>query len=185
MASWTPAAERVTGYTSGEIIGLDFLTLCTPEQIENGRPQRGLKIAAAGGLHEEEDWRLRYDGSRFWASVLTTALRDDRGQLRGFARVIRDITERKIVESGFLARKPTVRATDCSCLAERDLYLRYAAAEECFCESRIAEALGYDPAQRCARGAVFPIRDITRTTTNHSALTLAEWPACAMTKPHG
>ncbi|HKQ78005.1 MAG TPA: PAS domain S-box protein [Blastocatellia bacterium] len=82
VASWTPAAERVTGYAGDEIIGRDFLTMCTPEQIENGSPQRGLKIAAAEGRYEEEDWRIRKDGSRFWASILTTALRDDRGLYR-------------------------------------------------------------------------------------------------------
>jgi PAS domain S-box-containing protein len=70
VASWTPAAERVTGYMGDEIIGRDFLILCTPEQIENGSPQRGLEIAAAEGRYEEEDWRIRKDGSRFWASCL-------------------------------------------------------------------------------------------------------------------
>ena len=146
MASWTPAAERVTGYTGDEIIGRDYLTLCTPEQIENGRPQRGLKIAAAEGRYEEEDWRIRKDGSRFWASVLTTALRDDRGQLRGFARVIRDITERKLVEDALRESQrfaQQIVEVSPSVIYIYDMQQR----KNVFVNRSIAEALGYDPAQ--------------------------------------
>jgi PAS domain S-box-containing protein len=146
VASWTPAAERVTGYTDDEIIGRDYLTLCTPEQIENGRPQRGLEIAAAEGRYEEEDWRLRKDGSRFWASVLTTALRDDRGRLRGFARVTRDITERKIVEDALRESQRFVQhivEVSPSIIYIYDMRQR----KNVFVNRSIAETLGYDPAQ--------------------------------------
>ena len=146
VASWHPAAERVTGYTGDEIIGRDYLTLCTPEQIENGRPQRGLKIAAAEGRYEEEDWRIRKDGSRFWASVLTTALRDDRGQLRGFARVIRDITERKLVEDALRESQrfaQQIVEVSPSVIYIYDMQQR----KNVFVNRSIAEALGYDPAQ--------------------------------------
>jgi PAS domain S-box-containing protein len=146
VASWTPAAERVTGYTGDEIIGRDFLTLCTPEQIENGRPQRGLETAAAEGRYEEEDWRVRKDGSRFWASVLTTALQDDRGRLRGFARVTRDVTERKIVEDALRESRRFVRQiveVSPSVIFIYDMQQR----KNVFVNRSIAKALGYDPAQ--------------------------------------
>src|SRR5262245_39279222 len=146
VASWTPAAERVTGYAGDEIIGRDYLTLCTPEQIENGRPQRGLEIAAAEGRYEEEDWRVRKDRSRFWASVLTTALRDDRGRLRGFARVTRDITERKIAEDALRESQRFVQQiveVSPSVIYIYDMQRR----KNVFVNRSIAETLGYDPAQ--------------------------------------
>jgi PAS domain S-box-containing protein len=146
VASWTPAAERVTGYRSEEIIGRDFLTMCTPEQIENGRPQQALKIAAAEGRYEEEDWRIRKDGSRFWTSILTTALRDDSGQLRGFARVARDITERKIVEDALRESQrfaQQIVEVSPSVIYIYDIQKR----KTVFVSHSIAEALGYDPTQ--------------------------------------
>src|SRR5215475_7675313 len=153
VASWTPAAERVTGYTGDEIIGRDYLTLCAPEQIESGRPQRGLEIAAAEGRYEEEDWRVRKDGSRFWASVLTTALQDDRGRLRGFARVTRDITERKIVEDALRESQrfaQQIVEVSPSIIYIYDLQQR----KNVFANRSIAEALGYDAA-RDAQGEEF------------------------------
>src|SRR5262245_38058387 len=153
VASWTPAAERVTGYMSDEIIGCDYLTLCTPEQIENARPQRGLRIAAAEGRYEEEDWRIRKDGSRFWASVLTTALRDDRGRLRGFARVTRDITERKIAEDAL--RESQRFAQQIVEVSPSVIYIYDIQQRKIVFENRsIAEALGYDAA-RDAQGEEF------------------------------
>jgi PAS domain S-box-containing protein len=146
VASWTPAAERVTGYTSDEIIGRDFLTLCTPEQIESGRPQRGLEIAAAEGCYEEEDWRIRKDGSRFWASILTTPLRDDSGQLRGFARVARDITERKIVDDAL--RESQRFAQQIFEVSPSVIYIYDTRRRETvFVNRSIVDELGYDPAQ--------------------------------------
>jgi hypothetical protein len=146
IVSWTPAAERVTGYTSDEIIGRDFLTLCAPEQIENGGPQRGLEIAAAEGYYEEEDWRIRKDGSRFWASMLTTALRDERGRLRGFVRVSRDITERKIVEDALRESQRFVQQivdVSPSVIYIYDMRQR----KNVFVNRSIAKTLGYDQAQ--------------------------------------
>jgi len=98
VISWNSGAERITGYKETEILGSDLSVFFTPEEIEEGRPRHGLQVAAAAGRFEEEGWRVRKDGSRFWASVFTTALWDEAGRLRGFAKVTHDITWRKETE---------------------------------------------------------------------------------------
>lgn len=98
VISWNSGAERITGYKETEILGSDLSVFFTPEEIEEGRPRHGLQVAAAAGRFEEEGWRVRKDGSRFWASVFTTALWDEAGRLRGFAKVTHDITGRKEAE---------------------------------------------------------------------------------------
>jgi PAS domain S-box-containing protein len=92
---WNEGAERIYAYGANEILGKHFRVLCTPEDVERGHPEEELRIATEHGHHEEESERVRKDGSRFWASVLITALRDEEGSLRGFSKVVRDITERK------------------------------------------------------------------------------------------
>lgn len=98
VVSWNSGAERLTGYKEREILGRDLSVFFTPEEIEVGAPRRGLEVAAAEGRCEEEGWRLRKDGSRYLASVITTALWHEPGRLRGFAKVTRDITRRKEAE---------------------------------------------------------------------------------------
>jgi len=98
IVSWNPGAQRIEQYQAEEIIGQPYSLLLTPEDVETGKAQSQLQIAADEGKYEEEGWRVRKDGSRFWASVLITALRDDAGQLRGFAKVTRDMTEHKQAE---------------------------------------------------------------------------------------
>ena len=95
IASWNAGAERIKGYRADEIVGQHFSRFYTPEDVESGKRERGLAVATAEGRFEEEGWRVRKDGSRFMADVVITALRDDAGQLCGFATVVRDITERK------------------------------------------------------------------------------------------
>jgi PAS domain S-box-containing protein len=94
VLSWNPGAKRFKGYEAHEIIGKHFSIFYKPE--EQWKPARELKIAAEEGRFEEEGWRLRKDGSQFWASVVITALRDKSGVLVGFAKVTRDLTERKL-----------------------------------------------------------------------------------------
>src|SRR5215211_7341688 len=96
--TWNEGALRIKGYDSEEIIGEHFSIFYTDEDIERGHPGEELRIAAADGSYEEEGLRVRKDGSTFWASVLITALRDEDGELNGFAKVTRDITERKEAE---------------------------------------------------------------------------------------
>ena len=98
VTTWNEGAERIKGYRAEEIIGQHFSKFYTPEAAALGKPALELKKAAEQGRFEEEGWRVRKDGSRFWASVVVTPLRDRTGQLRGFAKVTRDITERKQIE---------------------------------------------------------------------------------------
>jgi len=98
VTSWSVAAEQMFGYREEEIVGHHREVFFTDEQRESGRPQKELEEALATGHSEEEAWRVRKDGSRFWANVLITALDDHAGRLRGFANVTRDFTERKRAE---------------------------------------------------------------------------------------
>ena len=98
VASWNPGAERIKGYHAEEIIGQHFSRFYPQEVIDRGWPEHELRVAAAEGRFEDEGWRLRKDCSRFWANVVITALRDERGRLRGFSKVTRDLTERKRAE---------------------------------------------------------------------------------------
>jgi PAS domain S-box-containing protein len=94
VVSWNTGAEQIKGYRAEEILGRHFSCFYPREDIESEKPERELVSAAKDGRFEEEGWRLRKDGSRFWASVVITALRDKSGVLRGFAKVSRDITKR-------------------------------------------------------------------------------------------
>jgi PAS domain S-box-containing protein len=94
VISWNLGAERMQGYSPEEIIGRHFSCFYRSEDIEAGEPQRLIQTALTNGSVSAEGWRVRKDGSRFWASVLLTAIRDDRGSLQGFAKLTRDITER-------------------------------------------------------------------------------------------
>ncbi|HEX2123632.1 MAG TPA: PAS domain-containing sensor histidine kinase, partial [Thermoanaerobaculia bacterium] len=98
IATWNAGAERIKGYKADEIIGRHFSTFYGEEDLRNRKPERELEIAREQGSVEDEGWRMRKDGSRFWANVVITAVRDARGQLRGFAKVTRDITDRKQAE---------------------------------------------------------------------------------------
>jgi PAS domain S-box-containing protein len=99
VTTWNEGAQRINGYEAQEILGRHFSVLCTEEDVERGHPEEELRVAVEEGRYEEEGLRVRKDGSRFWASVLITALRDEEGNLRGFSKVVRDITERKRAEA--------------------------------------------------------------------------------------
>ena len=95
VATWNPGAERFKGYTADEIIGQNFSIFFTPEDREAGLPQRALKIALAEGRFEAEGWRVRRDGSRFWANAILDPILDDQGNHIGFAKITRDITAKR------------------------------------------------------------------------------------------
>ena len=100
--SWNEGAQRIKGYRADEIVGLHFSYFYPSEDIERGKPDEELRIAAWEGRWEGEGWRVRKDGSRFWANVVITALHDEDGKLLGFTKVTRDITEQKRVREAFL-----------------------------------------------------------------------------------
>ena len=112
VASWNVGAERINGYTAAEIVGQHFEIFYPPEDLAAGKPARELVIAAREGRFEEEGWRLRKDGSRFWASVVITALRLDDGTLAGFGKVTRDLTDRRILEEKALEDARRVAAAE-------------------------------------------------------------------------
>jgi PAS domain S-box-containing protein len=95
IVSWNEGARRINGYSAAEIIGKYFSIFYPEEDIINGKPPYELRVARAEGKYEEEGWRIRKDGSRFWASVVITAVYSNDGVLIGFSKVTRDLTERK------------------------------------------------------------------------------------------
>jgi PAS domain S-box-containing protein len=98
VVSWNAGAENVTGYREKEIVGRHSSCFFPAEDIELGKPEQELKIAAETGRFADEGWRVRQDGTQFWASVAIAALLDETGNLRGFSKVMRDITARKLAE---------------------------------------------------------------------------------------
>ena len=109
VATWNTAAERIKGYTAAEIIGQPVSVFYPPEEAGAGKARQTLEVAAAKGPVEEEGYRVRKDGSRFWAIADTAALRDERGVLRGYSKVTRDITERKEAETALREREGRLR----------------------------------------------------------------------------
>ena len=98
VVTWNSGAQLIKGYAANEIIGRHFSSFYPPDDVRDGKPDRELRIATLEGRYEEEGWRLRKDGSSFWANVLITALFDGHGQLLGFSKVTRDMTERKLAD---------------------------------------------------------------------------------------
>jgi PAS domain S-box-containing protein len=112
VATWNAGAHEIKGYTPEEIIGEHFSRFYTPEDIERSHPQRELELAIEHGRYEEEGWRVRKDGSRFWASVVITALINDDGVLVGFGKVTRDLTTRKLAEERLRANAANMAAAN-------------------------------------------------------------------------
>ncbi|MCP3139063.1 PAS domain-containing sensor histidine kinase [Pyxidicoccus xibeiensis] len=98
IASWNPGAERIKGYRAEEILGQHFSRFYPPEDVARGKPRWELEQAVRKGRFEDEGWRVRKDGTRFWANVVITALFGEDGLLRGFGKVTRDFTQRKEAE---------------------------------------------------------------------------------------
>jgi PAS domain S-box-containing protein len=109
VATWNAGAQRLKGYQAQDIIGHSFERFYPPPALAAGRPTQALRHASAEGRFEDEGWRLRQDGSRFWASVVITALRDRDGTLRGFAKVTRDLTQRRAQEEALRESEEQLR----------------------------------------------------------------------------
>src|SRR5437868_9025489 len=95
IVTWNEGAQRIKGYQAEEIIGRHFSVFYPAADTRIRKPDWELEVAKRDGRYEEEGWRIRKDGSRFWANVVITALRDETGRLRGFGKVTRDLTDRK------------------------------------------------------------------------------------------
>src|SRR5438270_288043 len=95
VTNWNAGAERIKGYSPDEIVGSHFSRFYTPEDLDAGIPKRALETARKTGRYEAEGWRVRKDGTRFWASVVLDAIRDEQGDLIGFAKITRDMTEKR------------------------------------------------------------------------------------------
>ena len=98
VSNWNAGAERIKGYRADEIVGQHFSRFYTDEDRAAGGPQRALAVAAAEGRYEHEGWRLRKDGTQFWAHVIIDPIRDDGGEVIGFAKITRDVTERRAAQ---------------------------------------------------------------------------------------
>jgi PAS domain S-box-containing protein len=105
VASWNAGAQRISGYEAHEIVGQHFSLFYPREDVERRKPQWELEVAASEGRFEEEGWRVRKDGSTYWANVVITAVRGDTGRLLGYAKVVRDLTERNRVEAELIRAK--------------------------------------------------------------------------------
>ncbi|MFL5581276.1 MAG: PAS domain-containing sensor histidine kinase [Gemmatimonadaceae bacterium] len=112
VLSWNRGAERIKGYRAEEIIGKHFSVFYPPEDLVTGKTTMELEGAARDGRFEDEGWRVRKDGTRFWANVVITALRDPSGHLVGFAKVTRDLTERKASEERALENARRLAAVE-------------------------------------------------------------------------
>ncbi|MBW4534361.1 MAG: PAS domain S-box protein [Pleurocapsa minor HA4230-MV1] len=113
ITSWNLGAERILGYCEAEIIGRSFALIFTPEAIKQGIPTRALKDAATKGMSKDDRWHVRKDDTSFWAHGVVTPLRDEEGNLRGFAKILQDLTERKQAEEEreeLLRREQVARA---------------------------------------------------------------------------
>jgi two-component system, NarL family, sensor histidine kinase UhpB len=133
IASWNAGAERIKGYAAGEVLGRHFSLFFTAEDRAGGKPERALETARSTGRFADEGWRLRKDGSRFWAVAVLDAIRDKKGELIGFAKITRDLTERRAAEEQVRQAQTRLRAfTDHSraimCFKDRDGRYRFANA---------------------------------------------------------
>lgn len=98
IMSWNKGAEHIKGYTESDIVGKHISIFYTPEDVKNNVPRNNLNEALKKGTYHNEGWRVKKDGSMFWASVTFTTIYNDSGHLAGFAKVTRDITEDKAIE---------------------------------------------------------------------------------------
>lgn len=126
ILSWNMGAQRIKGYSADEIIGQHFSIFYPPEEVAAGKPANELAIATAEGRYTEEGWRVRKDGSLFWASVLITPLYNEQRELQGFAKVTRDMTERKEAEE----QRERLRERELQLLREQEARSRAEALNE-------------------------------------------------------
>ncbi|HZE72851.1 MAG TPA: PAS domain S-box protein [Pyrinomonadaceae bacterium] len=153
VASWNEGAKRINGYEQEEILGKHFSCFYAGEQIRNDKPARALETARMDGRHEDEGWCIRNGGSRFWANMAISALRDPAGNLRGFSIVTRDITERKKAEEALRESEEKYRSIvenvpDVTWWGDSGGNITYVAPN-------VEKVLGYSSNEICRAGHVF------------------------------
>ncbi len=114
IITWNEGAELIKGYAPHEILGQHFSRFYSPEDVASGKPQEGLRVAGTAGRFEDQGWRVRKDGTKFFADVIITALRDASGQLRGYSKITRDITERRAKDARLLALAEELKRAEAS-----------------------------------------------------------------------
>jgi PAS domain S-box-containing protein len=172
VASWNAGAERIKGYRADEIIGRSFSQFYTPEDRTNGVPDQALARARREGRFEGEGWRMRKDGSRFWALVVIDTVRNDAGEVVGFAKITRDISERRAMEQRLRDGEERMRAftahsPSLMCMKDRDGRYRFA-------NDRFLERYSLRPEQVLGRtdAELFPRRQALAASA-HDAEVLA------------
>jgi len=120
VTHWNKGAQRLTGYAASEIIGQNFSRFFTEEDVRAREPQQELEVAGREGRVEREGWRLRKDGSRFWANAIVTALQDSAGKLLGFTKIVRDVTEKMQAQQRLQESESSLRELSISLLRVQD-----------------------------------------------------------------
>ncbi|HYI87364.1 MAG TPA: PAS domain S-box protein [Burkholderiales bacterium] len=172
VTSWNPGAERIKGYRADEVIGRNFSQFYAPEDRARGLPEAALATARRDGRFEGEGWRLRKDGSRFWAMVVIDAVRDDAGGVVGFAKITRDISERRAMEERLRESEERLRAFTShspALMCMKDREGRYRFVNDRFLERyslRLDQVLGRTDAE------LFP-RRLALAAAAHDAAVLA------------
>jgi PAS domain S-box-containing protein len=164
VVSWNDGAERLKGYRAEEIIGKHFSVFYVAEDVDSGKPGRILGEAVARGQCEDEGWRIRKDGSRFWANVVVTALRNSEGVLQGFVKITRDLTERHDREESLTKAKETLElrvVQRTAVLARVNDELRTEIAERIHIEQQLKSSLGQ---LRALTARIQSVREEERTS---------------------
>jgi len=144
VLTWNPGAERLLGYREAEILGQSSFRTFTPEDVRAGEPEREIETARTTGRAEDDRWHFRKDGSRFWCTGIMVPLRDDTGQVRAFAKVMRDFTQRKLAEDAVRASEERLRVALCA--AQMGTWLWHIAADEQILDESLQRLMGLAPA---------------------------------------